>query len=70
MKLQPGSVGVVSVEGGHAIVALVAKQAAGRRDPSMPEVHEGIAATLYGRREQLLRTAYLESACGRYLSGE
>lgn len=61
MKLQPGSVGVVSVEGGHAIVALVAKQAAGQRDPSMPEVRDGIAATLRGRREQLLRTAYLES---------
>ena len=42
MKLQRGSVGVVSVEGGHAIVALVAKQAAGQRDPSMPEVHDGL----------------------------
>ena len=41
-------------------MALVAKQAAGQRDPSMPEVRNGITATLRGRREQLLRTAYLE----------
>ena len=26
----------------------------------MPEVRDGITATLRGRREQLLRTAYLE----------
>ncbi len=61
MKLQPGTVSVVSMEGGHTIVALVAKQAAGQRDPSMPEVRDGITATLRGRREQLLRTAYLET---------
>jgi len=60
MKLQPGGLSVVSVDGAHTIVALVAKQAAGQRDPSMPEVRDGIAATLRGRREQLLRTAYLE----------
>ncbi len=61
MKLQPGSVSVVSMEGGHTIVALVAKQAAGQRDPSMPGVRDGISAQLRGRREQLLRTAYLET---------
>ena len=61
MKSRPGSVSVVSMEGGHTIVALVAKQAAGQRDPSMPEVRNGITATLRGRREQLLRTAYLET---------
>jgi peptidyl-prolyl cis-trans isomerase SurA len=60
MNLQPGSVTVVSMEGAHTIVALVAKQAAGQRDPSMPEVREGIEATLRNRREQLLRTAYVE----------
>lgn len=59
MKLQPGTVSVVSMEGGYTIVALLAKQAAGQRDPSMPEVRDGITATLKGRREQLLRTAYL-----------
>jgi len=61
LKLQPGSVTVVSMQGGHTIVALVAKQAAGQRDPSMPEVRDGIKATLLGRREQLVRAAYLEA---------
>jgi peptidyl-prolyl cis-trans isomerase SurA len=61
MKSQPGTVSAVSMDGGYTIVAVVAKQAAGQRDPSMPEVRNGITATLRGRREQLLRTAYLES---------
>ena len=60
MKLQPGSMSVVSMNGAYTMVALLAKQAAGQRDPSMPEVRDGITATLRGRREQLLRTAYLE----------
>lgn len=59
MKAKPGSVSVVGTEGGYTIVALVATQAAGQRDPSMPEVRSGITSTLQGRREQLLRTAYL-----------
>jgi peptidyl-prolyl cis-trans isomerase SurA len=62
MKSQPGTVKVVGMEGGYTIVALVARQAAGQRDPSMPEVRDGITATLRGRREQLLRTAYIEAA--------
>jgi peptidyl-prolyl cis-trans isomerase SurA len=61
LKLQPGSVTVVSMEGGHTIVALVARQAAGQRDLSMPEVRNNIEATLRGQREQLLQSAYLET---------
>jgi len=61
LKSKPGDVNVVSMEGGHTIVALVAKQAAGQRDLNMPEVRDGIKATLQNRREQLLRTAYLEN---------
>jgi peptidyl-prolyl cis-trans isomerase SurA len=61
MKLQPGSVTVVSVDAVYTIVALLAKQAPGQRDPSMAEVRDGITSTLRGRREQLLRTAYLEA---------
>jgi len=61
MKLQPGSLSVVSMNGAYTMVALLAKQAAGQRDPSMPEVRDGIMTTLRGRREQLLRTAYLET---------
>jgi len=61
LKAKPGSVSVVGMEGGYTIVALVAKQAAGQRDLSMPEVRNGITSTLRERREQLLRTAYLEA---------
>jgi peptidyl-prolyl cis-trans isomerase SurA len=61
VKAQPGTVNLVGMEGGYTIVALVAKQPAGQRDPSMPEVRKGIEDTLRGRREQLLRTAYVEA---------
>ncbi len=59
LKSQPGSVRVVSNGGAHTIVLVVAREAAGQRDPSMPEVKQGITALLRGRREQLLRAAYL-----------
>lgn len=65
MKLQPGALSLVTLDGAHAIVGLVEKQAAGQRDPSMPEVRNGIVSTLKGRREQLLRTAYIEAARNR-----
>lgn len=61
MKAQPGTVNVVSMDGAYTIVALVAKQAKGQRDPSMPEVKDAVMATLRSEREQLLRTAYLET---------
>jgi parvulin-like peptidyl-prolyl isomerase len=62
MKSPPGNVSMVAIAGGYTIVGVVAKQAAGRRDLSMPGVRDGITATLRGRREQLLRTAYVEAA--------
>lgn len=61
-NMQPGSVRVVSQGGAHTIVLLVAKEAAGQRDLSVPAVREGITNTLKGRKEQLLRTAYLTAA--------
>jgi peptidyl-prolyl cis-trans isomerase SurA len=62
MKSQPGNVSMVPIDGGYTIVGVVAKQAAGQRDLSTPGVRDGITATLRGRREQLLRTAYMEAA--------
>lgn len=59
LKLAPGSASVVSVGGGHTIVLLVARDTAGQKDPSMPAVREAIVATLRGRKEQLLRAAYI-----------
>ncbi|MCA1584822.1 MAG: peptidylprolyl isomerase, partial [Acidobacteria bacterium] len=61
LKASPGTVRAVSSGGGHTIVLVVAKEAAGQRDPSMPEVREGIISTLRGRKEQLLRAAYLSA---------
>jgi peptidyl-prolyl cis-trans isomerase SurA len=59
LKMTPGSVSHVGTGGAHTLVLLVAKEEAGQRDPSMPAVKEGITNTLRGRREQLLRTAFL-----------
>jgi len=61
LALTPGSVRVVSQGGAHTIVLLVAHEMAGQRDLSMPAVKDGITNTLKGRKEQLLRTAYLTS---------
>jgi peptidylprolyl isomerase len=59
LKASPGSVNVVTLNGAHTIVLVVAQQAAGQRDLSVPAVRENITATLRGRKEQLLRAAYL-----------
>ena len=59
LKSQPGSVRVVSNAGAHTIVLFVAMDTAGQKDPSMPAVKEAITSALRGRREQLLRAAYL-----------
>lgn len=59
LQTQPGGVRVVSMQGGHTIVLVVAKDTAGQKDPSMPAVREMISNTLKSRREQLLRAAYI-----------
>jgi hypothetical protein len=45
-------------------VLVLAHEQAGQRDPSMPAVREQITQTLRGRKEQLLRTAYLTNVRG------
>ena len=62
LKVTPGSARVVSQGGAHTIVFVVAKETAGQRDLSTPGVRERINETLRGRREQLMRTAYLTAA--------
>lgn len=59
LKSEPGSVRVVSNNGAHTVVLFVAKDTAGQKDPSMPAVKDAITGALRGRREQLLRAAYL-----------
>jgi peptidyl-prolyl cis-trans isomerase SurA len=56
-----GSVSVVSLNGVHTIVLVVAHESAGQRDLSTPEVKDQITQGLRGRKEQLLRAAYLAS---------
>ncbi len=73
LNSQPGSVRMVSIAGGHTIVLVVARDTAGQKDPSMPQVKDGITQTLRGRREQLMRAAYVnalrnDSAVTNYLA--
>lgn len=62
LQVSPGSARVVSQNGNHTIVFVVAKEPAGQRDLSMPEVRQRIIDGLRARREQVLRTAYLAAA--------
>jgi peptidyl-prolyl cis-trans isomerase SurA len=59
---KPGTVKVVSAGGAHSIVLVVAQEKAGQRDLSMPAVKASISDLLKGRREQLLRAAYITAA--------
>jgi len=61
LKSAPGTVSVVSNNGAHTLVLVVAKEPAGQRDPSMPEVKQAITETLRNRKEQLLRAAYISA---------
>lgn len=61
LNSQAGSVQLVTIQGVHTIVAVIARDTAGQKDPSMPAVRETIENTIKGRREQLLRTAYLNA---------
>jgi peptidyl-prolyl cis-trans isomerase SurA len=61
MKAPPGTANVVSAGGGHTIVLVVGHEQAGQRDLSTPGVSDRIKETLRGRKEQLLRAAYLTS---------
>lgn len=59
LKAEPGTVTNVSQGGAHTLVLLVAKETAGPRDATMPDVRQRITDELKGRKEQLLRAAYL-----------
>ena len=55
----PGTVNVASANGAYTLVLVVAHEQAGQRDLSSPGVRDRISEGLRGRREQLLRAAYL-----------
>lgn len=58
----PGTVNVASMNGVYTLVLVAAHEQAGQRDLSTPGVRDGITSTLRGRKEQLLRAAYLTAA--------
>jgi peptidyl-prolyl cis-trans isomerase SurA len=60
----PGSVNVASANGAHTLVLVVAHEQAGQRDLSSPGVRDRISNGLRGRKEQLLRAAYLTNLRG------
>lgn len=63
LSLHPGEVShAIPFRGGYIIVKLIAKEGVGQRQPSDPQVQEGIRDMLRNRKEQLLRTAYLLQA--------
>jgi peptidyl-prolyl cis-trans isomerase SurA len=59
LNKEPGSVNVATSNGAYALMLVVAHEQPGQRDLSMPAVRDGITQTLHGRKEQLLRAAYL-----------
>lgn len=62
LNKQPGSVNVAAAGGAYTLVLVVAHEPAGQRDLTTPGMKERITETLRGRREQMLRLAYLTAA--------
>jgi peptidyl-prolyl cis-trans isomerase SurA len=62
LNKQAGSVNVATAGGAYTLVLVVAHEPAGQRDLSTPGMKERITETLRGRREQMLRLAYLTAA--------
>lgn len=62
LRAEPGAVNLVSAGGGHTLVMLLAREPAGQRPLSAPEVRETISTGLRERKTQLLRAAYITAA--------
>jgi len=63
MSLQPGQLSpVIRTAEGYRILKMISKEPAGQRDLSDPRVQQSIRETLLGRKDQLLKTAYYETA--------
>lgn len=63
LSLQPGEVSKpVTLKDGYHILKLIAREQAGQRQLSDPQVQQSIRQTLQNREEQLLRAAYLSIA--------
>jgi peptidyl-prolyl cis-trans isomerase SurA len=63
LSLQPGQLSpVIHMPEGYRILKMISKEPAGQRDLSDPRVQQSIRETLLGRKDQLLKTAYYETA--------
>ncbi|HEY3825072.1 MAG TPA: peptidylprolyl isomerase [Bryobacteraceae bacterium] len=63
LSLQPGQLSpVIRTPEGYRILKMISKEPAGQRDLSDPRVQQSIRETLLGRKDQLLKTAYYETA--------
>jgi peptidyl-prolyl cis-trans isomerase SurA len=64
LALHPGAISRVikTRDGSYHILKLIAREGAGQRSLSDPQVKEAIRSTLRNRREQLLRAAYLSAS--------
>ena len=63
LSLQPGQMTpVIRTPSGFQILKMISKEPAGQRDLSDPRVQQSIRETLLSRKDQLLKTAYYESA--------
>lgn len=63
LSMAPGQVSQpIPGGGGYRILKLIAKEPAGQRDLSDPQVQQGIRDALRNHKEQLLRSAYITEA--------
>ena len=63
LSLQPGQMSpVIHTPDGYRILKMISKEPAGQRDLSDPRVQQSIRETLLSRKDQLLKTAYYETA--------
>ena len=62
LKTEPGRVSTATIGQGFVILTVVSREAPGQRELSTPAVRDGIRDILRGRKETLLRTAYITAA--------
>jgi peptidyl-prolyl cis-trans isomerase SurA len=61
LNAKPGSAKAIGDGSGFVIVLVLGKDAAGQKDLNTPGVKEAITQSLKGRREQVLRAAYINT---------
>jgi peptidyl-prolyl cis-trans isomerase SurA len=63
LGMKPGEVTPpIAIQGGYRILKMIAKEAAGQRVLSDPQVQQSIRDMMRNRKEQLLRSAYMIEA--------